>query len=358
MDQSRCPDELSGPHADAPIGSDAPPTVEEVERLCSKAIDGGLLSHGEIVSILETRPGTEQAHVLGHAHELLAKRGNGGLGYIYGQIGIDANPCPGNCRFCSFALCNRDDHEAHEASFDQVAHVSELFAREGVHLVSVMSSAAYRFERYLELIALIRTTVGGDVAIMANTRDLSPSEAASLAQAGADCIYHAVRLGEGVITGLDESRRWETLRNAREAGLDVATAVGPLYQPEAPGSPYRQTKGAIAQRMLQVVEWSPFCSGVTTLHAVPGTLMAHVKPWPKEAMRVFGGVFQLVARDTVHHGGYGSVRWVDAGLDPRERGYGSDDERLRKRIRSLHADLQADGWQVASALATEDASGS
>ena len=158
-----------------------------------------------------------------------------------------------------------------------------------------------------------------------------------------------MRIGEGVITGLDEKRRWNTLRNARKAGLNVATAVGPLYQPEKPGSPYRQTKGAIAERMLQVVEWEPICSGVTTLHAVPGTKMAHVKPWPKEVMRVFGGVFQLVVRDTVHHGGCGSIRWVDAGLDPRDRGYGSDDKRLRRRIRELHADLEVDGWQVAPA---------
>ena len=349
MERDVIVEEAACQRADNPIGVDEPPALEEVERLCSKAIDGEVLTRDEIVSLLEIRPNSDQARVLGHAHELLAKRGNGGIGYIYGQIGIDANPCPGNCQFCSFALCNRDDREVREVPFEQIAHVSGLFADEGVHLISVMSSAAYRFDRYLELIALIRETIGGNVAIMANTRDLSPSEAEALAQAGANCIYHAVRIGEGTITGLDEERRWETLRNAREAGLDVASAIGPLYQPEPLGSPYRQAKGDIAKRMLQVVEWEPLCSGVTTLHAVAGTKMAHVQPWPREVMRVLGGVFQLVARDTVHHGGCQSIRWVDAGLDPRERGYGSGDERLRKRIRELHDGLEADGWRVAPA---------
>ena len=349
VERENCVERSADLRAASPIGADEPPAPEEVERLCAKAIGGESPSFDEAVSLLEVQPGTDQARVLERAEELLSRRANGGLGYVYGQIGIDANPCPGNCHFCSFALCNRDDREVREASFDQVAHVSELFAREGVHLISVMSSAAYRFDRYLELIALIRATIGDDVAIMANTRDLAPSEAEALAQAGADCIYHAVRIGEGTITGLDEERRWETLRNARAAGLDVSTAVGPLYRSEPAGSPYFQPKGLIAKRMAQAVEWNPLCSGVTGLHAVPGTKMQHVAPWPNERMRVLAGVYQLIARDTVKHGGYRSIRWVDAGLDPRERGYGSHDERLVKRIRGLYADLEADGWRVAPA---------
>ena len=340
---------MAGDAKNRAIGEDAPPSLEFVERSCSSALAGTCPGVDELCVLLETEPGTEQADLLGETEETLARRGNGGLGYVYAQVGIDANPCPGNCHFCDFALCNKADLARCEVPFDQVIHVSELFAEQGVHLLSVMSSAAYQFERYLELMSSIRATVGGGMALMANTRDLSRDEAVSLMQAGADCIYHAVRIGEGVITGFSEESRWQTLRNAQAAGLDVATAVGPLFQPVAQDGPYYQSKGAIAQRMLDVVACKPICSGVTRLHSVQGTKMEHVRPWPPERMRVFSGVYQLAARDTVPHGGFGSIRWVDAGLDPRQRGYTSDDDRLVKRVRKLREDLETDGWRVAPA---------
>lgn len=330
----------------SPIGTAEPPSLPQVEEICARALGGDDATGAEIAALLEVEPGTDQAHVLDRTQETLARRGNAGLGYVYAQIGIDANPCPGNCHFCSFAACNGLARERAEVPFDQILHVAELFARNGVHLISVMSSAAYRFERYLELTDLLRDAVGDNVALMANTRDLTSGEARALADAGADCLYHAIRLGEGVITGLDEARRWETLSNARAAGLAVSTAVGPLYQP-VPNSPYRQTKGQIAERIRQAIACKPICSGVTTLHAVAGTKMANVKPWPAGKLGVMGSVFQVAARDTIPHGGYRSIRWVDAGLDPRERGYASDDERLTSRIRELHRSLEADGWQVA-----------
>jgi len=330
-----------------PIDVDAQPTLEQVEDICARVLGGGRATETELASLLDVEPGSEQADALAHAREALARRGNGGLGYLYAQIGIDANPCPGNCHFCSFAACNGLVHGKAEVDFDQVFHVAELFARKGVHLISIMSSAAYRFDRYLELIERLRTIVGDDVALMANTRDLSLGEAKALADAGADCLYHAVRLGEGVITGLDEAKRWETLDYARSAGLSVSTAVGPLFQPVAPNSPYFQAKRQIVTRFMQAIALKPICSGVTTLHAVAGTKMAHVKPWSPEKMRVLASVFQLAARDTIPHGGANSIRWEDAGLDPRQRGYTSDDARLTKRIDELHLFLEADGWQTA-----------
>ena len=332
-----------------PIGTGEPPAISDVENICTRVLEGGRASEDELVALLEIQPGSEQARVLADAEDVLVRRGNKGRGYVYGQIGIDANPCPGNCQFCSFARSNAQGRGRSEASFDQVLHASELFAANGVHLISIMSSAAYRFDRYLELIARVRAVIGDDVALMANTRDLTLDEARSLAEAGANSIYHAVRLGEGCITDLDEQTRWQTLRNARTAGMDVATAVGPLYQPVSPDSPYYQTKGDIVEHMIRAIECKPFCSGVTGLHAVPGTAMEHVRPWPDEKMRVIAGVFQLAARGTIPYGGCQSVRWVDAGLDPRERGYGSEDERLVKRIRSLYCDLEADGWNVTPA---------
>ena len=330
-----------------PIGFGEAPGYDELEALCDRVLDGGEATREELRAVMEVQPDTPSAKLLRQTERALARRGNGGFGYIYAQIGLDANPCPGNCHFCDFAACNGKVRGSAEVPLDLVLHCCDLFAEEGVHLVSLMTSAAYDFDAYLAVVERARAAVGDDVAIMANTRDISFDDALNLKEAGADCIYHAVRLGEGTITGFDERARWESLDNARAAGLAVSTAVGPVYQSEGPLSPYRQTGEQIIERIYRVLAYDPICSGVTGLHAVEGTKMAHVKPFEQGKMRVIGGAFQLAARGAIPHGGCSSIPWVDAGLDPRARGFSSDDDRLRSRIAEARERLARDKWQLA-----------
>ena len=334
------------------VGSAPAPSMEEAGRICRIALDGETPSPAELAAMLEIEPGTPQAALLDETALALARRGNGGLGYLYAQVGLDAGPCPGNCRYCDFAMCNQPATSAGADGvaglpLDDVEHLCRLFADNGIHLVSLMSSAAYPFDLYLEAVRRARAAMGPDVAIMANTGDLSPQRARDLREAGAFCIYHAVRVGEGTITGLPEERRWQTIDNALAAGLRLATAVGPLYRPEPEGSPYRQTKRAIVERMLQVLRYDLVCGGVTKLHAVAGTKMAHVAPWPADKLRVFGGVFNLAAHGRIRHGGGGSILWADAGFDPRSRGYDGDDEALVAKIALNRRALEASGWTPA-----------
>ena len=333
--------------AGTPIGAGTAPSYDELAELCGRVIDGGEATREELRAVMEVEPGTPSARLLRETERALATLGNGGLGYIYAQIGLDANTCPGNCHFCDFAACNGKVRARAEVSVDLVLRCCDLFAREGVHLISLMTSAAYDFDRYLSVVERARAAVGDDVAIMANTRDISLDEAHGLKAAGADCLYHAVRMGEGVITGFDPAVRWQTLDNARDAGLAVATAVGPLYQSEGVDSPYYQTGEQVVDRIYRVLSYHPICSGVTGLHAIEGTKMAGVKPFERDKLRVIGGAFQLAARGSVPHGGCSSIPWVDAGLDPRARGFTSDDGRLRSRIAEARERLADDGWQLA-----------
>lgn len=331
-----------------PIGTGAAPSIDELTELCQRILDGGEATREELRSALEIEPGTPQAKLLRETERTLAKRGNGGYGYIYTQIGLDATPCPGNCHFCDFAACNKMQRGRAEVPVDSILHSCELFAEGGAHLISLMTSAAYDFEKYLGVIERARAVVGDDIALMANTRDISLEEAQALRRAGADCLYHAIRLGEGVITGLDEDTRWRSLDNAVAAGLAVSTAAGPVYQSEGPDSPYYQTGEQIVDRMLRVLAYDNICSGVTSLHAVPGTKMENVKPLGKLKMQVVDGVFQLAARGTLPHGGCGSIPWIDAGVDPRARGFEDNDERIRESFAAARARLAQSGWKLAS----------
>ena len=333
-----------------PIGSGQAPSSEAVRAICSRVLEGGEASASELADTLEVEPGTEQAAILRSTELALARRGNGGVGYVFAQIGIDASPCPGNCHFCDFAVCNHGVAEGSETPWDEVMHCCELFSRNGVHLLSLMSSASYPFARYVELVRQVRDVAGADVAIMANTRDLSLDEARRLKEAGADCIYHAVRLGEGRITGFGEDDRWQTIDNAAKAGLGVFSGVGPVYQSPSSDSIYFQTKEQIVDRMVRLSGMDLMCTGVTGLHAIPGTLMEGVRPFSSEKRRIIGAVLQLALRGSARYGGGGSIHWVDAGLDPRSRGYKTDDAHLLKRIGEARGQLIEENWRPAGKM--------
>ena len=336
-----------------PIGSTPAPDACEVENICGRALEGRPPTRNEIVALLEVEPGTEQSRTVNAACAEIARRANGGFGYIFAQIGLDADPCPGNCAFCDFAACNRKDGgRSEETPIDMVLHCCELFSENGVNLISLMTSAACSWERYLDIVAQVRAAVGNEVAIMANTRDFTREEGEELADAGADCVYHAVRLGEGRLTDLDEARRWQTIAHAQAAGLGVSSGVGPIYRSPLGESPYRQTKEDIADRMLELARRSLVCGGASGLHAIPGTKMEHIEPFPREKVAIVASIFQLVLGQTTCHGGGGSVHWVDAGLDPRSRDYESDDASLAARIEKWRGQLAADGWTQGTKLRT------
>ena len=52
--------------------------------------------------------------------------------------------------------------------------------------------------------------------------------------AGADAVYHALRLDEGNWTGIQPADRLDTIRNVKVAGLELMTGVEPVWDGAAP----------------------------------------------------------------------------------------------------------------------------
>ena len=405
-DMSKVPDEPIGAR-----GAGAP-TAEETTRICEIAKSGHTPAPEDLAKLLEIEPGTPQDEILNATANELVRRGNGGLGYVYAQIGLDAGPCAGNCHFCNFAACNfnnptnkdydnvlldcadlRGSHctatsyggppsnsaqslstlslneTQHKTpmSLDDIAHFCRLFAENGVHLISLMASVSYPQKAYVKAIQVAREACGSGVYIMANASDLTLEETKDIKAAGADCIYHAVRLGEGVITDIPEDVRWNTLENALQAGLQISTAVEPLYQSQnlelggkadagknsakavanSPTQIYTQTKRQIIERMLQILRYDLFCTGCVNLNAVRGTKMQDVKPWPTSKMRIIANTLHIATHGRVKHGGCCSIQWVDVGGDPRDRGYKETDEALIKQITRARNELLKNNWTLA-----------
>ena len=312
---------------------------KSVESIVDRAIEGESPCRDEMLMLMGIDVESAEAAYVRWGAEVLGRRASGGVGQIYAQIGLDATPCPENCAFCSLAARNNSSKGRAEVPDDEITHYAGVFDEAGVHLISLMATAAYNFEHFLRIVATVRGAIANDMPLMANIGDITFNQAQQLKAAGIQAIYHAHRLGEGTITGIAPERRLATSASAQKAGLALMTAVEPIYQ----GIPLED----IADRMLEVISQKPYCSGVGVLTAVPGTTMANETPYTRRQAAYFASIMRLAAGTSIPFGtGCGNVVWTDAGANPRGRDLSTDPDFLRRDVRRLRKELARDGWDV------------
>ena len=300
---------------------------KSVESIVDRAIEGESPCRDEMLMLMGIDVESAEAAYVRWGAKVLGRRASGGVGQIYAQIGLDATPCPENCAFCSLAARNNSSKGRAEVPDDEITHYAGVFDEAGVHLISLMATAAFDFEHFLQVATAVRNVVGDDMPLMANIGDVTSEQAHRLKEAGVQAFYHAHRLGEGVITDIAPEKRLAT------------TAVEPVYR----GIPRED----IADRMLEAISQKPYCSGVGVLTAVPGTAMEREEPYTRREASYFACIMRLAAGTSIPFGtGCGNVVWTDAGANPRGRDLSTDPDFLRRDVRRLRKELARDGWDV------------
>lgn len=309
-------------------------------RIIDAARAGAGINREEIALLLELPPEAAGTVVLNDAARELAMRAAKGHGQVYAQIGVDALLCPENCRFCSFAACNEGGEERGVvAPVEDVVAQARIFADAGCDLISLMATAALPFDALLERVSRVAEVAHGRALVMVNAGDITFDQAFALKRAGADAAYHALRLGEGVITDIQPEQRLQTMANIKEADLLLMSGVEPL------------SVGVSEEELLDAIflqrDLRPFCTGVCALTQAAGTLMEGVEAPSHARVRQVASVLRLVCGSSVPFGAGGGIAWVDAGSDPRSRGYGDGADHLMRQVREKRAALAADGWMDA-----------
>ena len=316
---------------------------ERVMRIADEAARENAPTREDIVYLLSFDAYSPEAAHVGAIARQIGMRACGGRGYVHAQIGVDSTACPKNCRFCSFAAVNVDrgayDSAQVEVPLDRIVHYARLFDEEGADLVSLMATAALDFDRYLEMVRAVRASVSDGLTIMANTGDLTLEQARALKGAGADAAYHALRLDEGNWTGIQPADRLDTIRNVKTAGLELMTGVEPVWDGAAPE--------VLAERICDIPAFGPFSMGACGLTEVNGADVLGRKRPLTGFLRYVGACLRLACGEAVPIGGIGGVAWVDAGCDPRNRGYGEEDGHLRRQVARAARQLEAEGFVIA-----------
>ena len=320
-----------------------------IKAITDKALDGGGLEESEIVALLKVGPYSDEASYIRRAAWLLARRASGGLAEIHAQIGIDGSSCPRNCEFCSFAACNGLRPSRLEMTKDEIIGYARSYDRAGVNLLYLMATANYDFDRFCEIGASVREAIRPELPLVANIDDFSYEQALKLRASGFDAIYHAVRMGEGVITQISPETRLQTIRHAKEAGLTLSSGVEPIG--------IEHTPEEIARSIKQQIELGPIATGPGLRIGVPGTRFAQERPTSRGDWCFMTAVYRLavglafrLCGNTYLTADSGSnYSCAEVGTNPRDAaartgktpgiGHGVDECRLG---------LEAFGWKIRS----------
>jgi biotin synthase len=314
----------------------------EIDANVRQAVEAALanerLERDQIHRLYAVKPYSPEAYLMQWAAHRVLREASDGRGIIYAQLGIDAQPCAGNCGFCSFAIDSTDAwREARILDLDAILEFCEAFDEGGAHLISIMTTASYDFERYLKIIAAIRERINPAIMLLANIGDFDFVQAVALRQAGIDVVYHAVRVGEGKITALDPAQRFATLQAAKDAGLILMGGVEPIYAD--------QDEDEVIDRMLEVASEKLICTGLGALRPVKGTPMADYRCLSAPRFNVLANLFRLLVGTRTPFGGENS-RWCDGGTNPRSNVMFPGKKTIATSIASLKADLESREWIV------------
>jgi biotin synthase len=198
----------------------------QISDILKKAQDMVFLTHAEALELMRIPLHTSECYALMETANRMSREQFGNKGENHYHIGLNVEPCPLDCEFCSLTYKAGIFTEKIEYSDDQVvawAVEAEACGADGLNL---MTTGNYPFPRLLEIGRLLRQKV--DVPLIANTRDINHKEGEALLEAGFVAAYHAVRLGEGKVTPLDPDKRIQTIRVLRDVGLHWANCIEPV----------------------------------------------------------------------------------------------------------------------------------
>jgi len=188
----------------------------------------------------------------------------GNRGRIWAAIGVDATPCPRNCRFCSHGAAWGVYAKPFELSPAEVTAQACRLAAAKPDWLTLRFTQDYGIVKVAALGQGLRSLLPPETVLVANTGEFSRTEAVALQRAGFGAIYHTYRLREGEDTGIEPAERLQTLAAVRDTpGLALAALVEPVG-PE-------HTDEELVEAAFRLKEYGVALSGVMARVPVPGT---------------------------------------------------------------------------------------
>lgn len=227
------------------------------------------LTKEEAVLLLNTDNHSEAFYKLIQAADKMSREVFHNKAYIFSQIGLNAEPCPMNCKFCSMAQSNyvmEGQFRKTMADIEDLKETARQLVEAGTHDLFLMTTADYPVEEFLRIGKAVKGILPDSVRFVANIGDFDADTAESLKDAGFTGVYHIRRLGEGRDTDIQPERRIDTLDIIRRSGLELYYCVEPI----GPEHTYEE----IADEMIRARDYGVEAMAVMRRTPVPGTPLA------------------------------------------------------------------------------------
>lgn len=235
-------------------------SLEEIFRKVDAKED---LTKKDAIELLETDVHSSEFYALLAKANALSRQEYGKKGYVFAQIGLNSEPCTGDCKFCSMGKSNFVVEQKTEKSLHEILNETNKAVAEKADALFLMTTADYSKEKFLDISRQVKKQLSEHMMFIANIGDFGPDMAKQLKDAGYTGVYHIVRLNEGIDTALSTEERIQTLDAIREAGLELIYCVEPI----GPEHTYEQ----IADEMLRARTYNVNVMACMKRVGVPGT---------------------------------------------------------------------------------------
>ncbi|HEY3427002.1 MAG TPA: radical SAM protein [Negativicutes bacterium] len=231
-------------------------------EILATAKEGMEISEKQAFQLLQISNSSDEFYsLLSVANDVSRREYNKGM--VFAQIGINAEPCSKNCKFCSMGREHYVLDSIWEKDTDAILLEAKLLIEQGIDSLFLMTTANYDSNKFLEIAKQVRTVVPDKVGFVANIGDFNDEIASKLQETGFTGVYHIHRLREGVDTDIDPALRINTLEAAKKRGLEIFYCVEPI------GPEHRYDE--IITEMFRAKQYSAEVMAVMRRIPVPGT---------------------------------------------------------------------------------------
>jgi biotin synthase len=198
----------------------------KVTDLLKKGADLNGLDQEEAELLLRLDLGGRETHALMETADRISREQFGNKGENHYHIGINVEPCPFNCKFCSLTKSAGIFTNTIPFSNDTIINWATNAEAKNADALNIMTTGTYSFDCLLEVGKMLRERVS--TPLVANTRDINHKEGEKLLNAGFIGAYHALRLGEGRDTPFKREKRIKTIEVIKDVGLHWMNCVEPV----------------------------------------------------------------------------------------------------------------------------------
>lgn len=309
----------------------------DVERIVDDALKGECPGHDELVRLMSVDEFSLDAAYIKWAADKRRRELCNNTAEVHAQVGIDANPCSKNCRFCSFAACNTARSGKMEMPVEKIIAYAKDYVEHGANCLTFMITADYDFEQYLDYMAQVREGVGPDIPMTANLGDFDVNMAQRLKEVGFGSVYHAVRMGEGVVNEIPLEKRFETIRAAHDAGLKVLSCLE-MIDP-------RWSDDEVATNMLRLAGEHPQMCTAWGMVAVPGTKACDDEHYNHVRYALYSALMRLCCDERTIFGS-GTLSWAEVGTNPRDSSNATEVDGIGPDIEDTFKNYEHEGFKT------------